>query len=164
VTAPTPDQSSAANAATTPAASNTGGATTAAAGSNGAPGQATTSTPATTATSSAPASTAPAASATPQQTIANFLQNVLARLGAAANGSGGTVSASWGIQLLAVVLPVYAQSQAATGPQATTGQASSASQTPSGTGNGAPAVTQVAIPAPVQAAQLAAATLVQLVN
>jgi hypothetical protein len=116
-------------------------------------------TPGATDTASVPASTtaaaaAPGATATPQQTIANFLQNALSRLSITANGSSTTLSAHWGIKLLAVALPVYAQSQpAATGSQAGTGT----SQT---SDNSSPGVTQVA----TQAAHLAAATLVQLVS
>ena len=100
--------------------------------------------------------------ATPQQTIANFLQNALAKLSGPANGSSTTLSARWGIQLLAVALPVYAQSQSGTGSQAVA-DAQSASPA-SGTGNTSPAVTQVTITARPQAAHLAAATLIQLVN
>jgi hypothetical protein len=140
---------SATNASTTAAAADTNGTSTSAA---------TTSTPAGT----TPAAAAPAATATPQQTIANFLQNALARLGGPSNGPGATLSARWGIQLLAVALPAYAQAQTATGSQAIINPISASP--PSAAGNGSPAVTQVAVTAPTQAAHLAAATLIQLIN
>jgi hypothetical protein len=104
-----------------------------------------------------PTAATPANSATPQQTIANFLQSTLAKLTVTSNASGTTRSARWGVQLLAVVLPAYAQTQSSTGSQAS-GQA-----TPTSTAT-SPAVTQVANTTPTQAAHLAAATLVQLIN
>jgi hypothetical protein len=160
------------------AASATGSAQTAT--TNPASAPSTDATAGTTANAATPAATtpstsasaAPAATATPQQTIANFLQNALAKLGGSANGSSGTLSARWGIQLLAVALPAYPQTQTATGSAAagSAQQASPQSASPqwasptSGPANSSPAVTQVAITAPTQAAHLAAATLIQLVN
>jgi trimeric autotransporter adhesin len=156
------------------AASATGSAQTAT--TNPASAPSTDATAGTTANAATPAATtpstsasaAPAATATPQQTIANFLQNALAKL----SGSGGTLSARWGIQLLAVALPAYSQTQTATGSGAagSAQQASPQSASPqwasptSGPANSSPAVTQVAIAAPTQAAHLAAATLIQLVT
>ncbi|MEI4884420.1 hypothetical protein, partial [Klebsiella pneumoniae] len=76
---------------------------------------ATTNANGTTAGQDSSSPSASAVTATPQQTIANFLQNALAKLGSSANGSGGTLSARWGIQLLALVLPAYAQAQTTAG-------------------------------------------------
>lgn len=136
-----------------------GTASAAAANTNGTSTSAvTTPTPA----STTPATAAPAATATPQQVIANFLQNALAKLGGSANGSGTTLSARWGFQLLAVALPAYAQAQTAPGSPAVSNPISASP--PAAAGNSSPAVTQVAVTAPTQAAHLAAATLIQLIN
>jgi hypothetical protein len=77
-------------------------------------GAGTAGTPSTDSSSS---SSAAASTASPQQTIASFLQDVLAKLGTASHSTSVSISLRWKLEVLAQSLPAYAPTQtAATSP------------------------------------------------
>ncbi|MDB6091670.1 MAG: hypothetical protein JWN85_4454 [Gammaproteobacteria bacterium] len=95
-------------------------------------GASSTSTPTATSGSTSGSSSAASSSSTPtaspQQTIANFLQDVLSKLGATAHSSSISISLRWKLEVLARSLPAYAPAPTAATTQATSLAADTLSQ------------------------------------
>lgn len=64
-------------------------------------------------TDSSSSASAAASTASSQQTIASFLQDVLAKLGTASHSTSASISLRWKLEVLAQSLPAYAPTQAA---------------------------------------------------
>jgi hypothetical protein len=86
-------------------------------------GSSSTSTPTpisgSTSGSNSASSSSSTPTASPQQTIANFLQDVLSKLGATAHSSSISISLRWKLEVLAQSLPAYAPAPTAATTQAT---------------------------------------------